>query len=196
GLVLDDKGRKMSKSKGTGVDPLDVIAGYGADALRFALSRASTGGQDVRWDDRQVEMGRNFATKLWNAARFVTMQEGEAAEGPLGGSPNLADRWLLSRLQRAVGEVTRALDELDLGAANRAAYDFVWSEFCDWYLEAAKAPLREGDGHTLRTVRHALDVLLRLLHPLMPFVTSELYAAIGRETQVALAPWPEVDEGL
>ncbi|HEX6940085.1 MAG TPA: valine--tRNA ligase [Longimicrobiales bacterium] len=196
GLVLDAEGRKMSKSKDNGVDPLDVIARYGADALRFALSRASTGGQDVRWDDRQVEMGRNFATKLWNAARFVTMQEGEAAEGPLGGSPNLADRWLLSRLQRAVGEVTRALDELDLGAANRAAYDFVWSEFCDWYLEAAKAPLREGDGHTLRTVRHALDVLLRLLHPLMPFVTSELYAAIGRETQVALAPWPEVDEGL
>ncbi len=196
GLVLDDKGRKMSKSKGTGVDPLDVIAGYGADALRFALSRASTGGQDVRWDDRQVEMGRNFATKLWNAARFVTLQEGEAAPGPLAGSPNLADRWLLSRLQRAVAEVGGALEDLDLGAANRAAYDFVWSEFCDWYLEAAKAPLREGDPHTLRTVRHALDVVLRLLHPFVPFVTSELYAALGHEEQVALAPWPEADEGL
>ncbi len=196
GLVLDAEGRKMSKSKDNGVDPLDVIAQYGADALRFALSRASTGGQDVRWDDRQVEMGRNFATKLWNAARFVTMQEGEAADGPPHGSPNLADRWLLSRLQRAVREVTRALDELDLGAANRAAYDFVWSEFCDWYLEAAKAPLRERDPHSLRTVRHGLDVVLRLLHPIMPFVTSELYAALGHEEQLAHAPWPEADEAL
>ncbi len=196
GLVLDAKGQKMSKSKNNGVDPLDIVSQYGADALRFALSRASTGGQDVRWDDRQVEMGRNFATKLWNAARFVTMQEGEAAEGPLAGSPNLADRWLLSRLQRAVSEVTQALDELDLGAANRAAYEFVWSEFCDWYLEAAKAPLREGDPHTLRTVRHALDAVLRLLHPLMPFVTSELYAALGHEEQIAHAPWPEADGSL
>jgi len=196
GLVLDAKGQKMSKSKGNGVDPLEVVDRYGADALRFALSRASTGGQDIRWDERQVEMGRNFATKLWNAARFVLMQEGEPGEGPLAGSPNLADRWLLSRLQRAVREVTRALDELDLGAANRLAYDFVWSEFCDWYLEAAKAPLREGDAHALRTVRHALDVVLRLLHPLMPFVTSELYAALGHDEQVALAPWPEADDAL
>jgi len=196
GLVLDAKGQKMSKSKNNGVDPLDVIAKYGADALRFALSRASTGGQDIRWDERQVEMGRNFATKLWNAARLVSLQEGEADAGPLGSSPNLADRWLLSRLQRAVRGVTGALDELDLGAANRLAYDFVWSEFCDWYLESAKAPLRDGDGHTLRTVRHALDVLLKLLHPLMPFVTSELYASLGHDEQLAWAPWPEVDESL
>src|SRR5690606_2238746 len=139
---------------------------------------------DIRWDERQVEMGRNFATKLWNAARLVSLQEGEADAGPLGSSPNLADRWLLSRLQRAVRGVTGALDELDLGAANRLAYDFVWSEFCDWYLESAKAPLRDGDGHTLRTVRHALDVLLKLLHPLMPFVTSELYASLGHDEQL------------
>ncbi len=202
GLVLDAKGQKMSKSKDNGVDPLEVIDAHGADALRFALSRASTGGQDVRWDDRQVEMGRNFATKLWNAARFVSLQGGEAATGPLGESPNLADRWLLSRLQRAVADVTAALDEMDLGAANRLAYEFVWSEFCDWYLEAAKAPLRESDPHTLRTIRHALEAVLKLLHPFMPFVTSELYGAVGRGSQeagapqLALAEWPTVDEEL
>ncbi|HEX7001154.1 MAG TPA: valine--tRNA ligase [Trueperaceae bacterium] len=196
GLVLDAQGRKMSKSKGNGVDPLETIDRYGADALRFAVSRASTGGQDVRWDDRLVEMGRNFATKLWNAARLVMMQEGTPHAGPLAGSPNLADRWLLSRLQRAIRDVTASLEEYDLGAANRAAYEFVWSELCDWYLEAAKAPLRAGDGHALATARHALEVVLKLLHPMMPFVTSELYQALGHADQVALAAWPEVDDEL
>ena len=196
GLVLDANGQKMSKSKGNGVDPLDTIESYGADALRFAVSRASTGGQDVRWDDRIVEMGRNFATKLWNAARLVSMQEGTPHAGSLKGSPNLADRWLLSRLQRATTEITESLEAYDLGAANRAAYEFVWSELCDWYLEAAKAPLRAGDGHSLATVNHALEVVLKLLHPMMPFVTSELYQALGHAEQVAESEWPTADDSL
>src|SRR5690606_31153363 len=133
------KGQKMSKSKNNGIDPLEVIDAYGADALRFALTRASTGAQDIRWDERQVEMGRNFATKLYNAARLVMLQA-PAANGAVGAGETraptrLADRWILSRLDGATTAIGRALDDLDLGAANRASYEFVWSEFCDWYLE-------------------------------------------------------------
>ncbi|MEZ4631293.1 MAG: valine--tRNA ligase [Deinococcales bacterium] len=142
GLVLDAEGQKMSKSKGNGVDPLEVIGQYGADALRFAMTYASTHGQDIRWDDRRVEMGRNFNNKLWNATRFAMMNlEGELSEGR---PESLADRWIMSRLQKASFEVSRQLENYDLGLANRTAYEFVWNEFCDWYLEAAKPELREG----------------------------------------------------
>ncbi|MFO7544967.1 MAG: valine--tRNA ligase [Trueperaceae bacterium] len=204
GLVLDAEGQKMSKSKGNGIDPLDVVNEYGADALRFATSHASTGGQDVRWDDRRVEMGRNFANKLWNAARFVLMSTGSAAGSTPGegeaAAPlrplRLADRWILSRLQRAVAQATEALEAYDLGAASRTLYDFAWSEFCDWYLEAAKPALRDDDAGTHATLRHVLTGIVKLLHPLMPFVTAELYQALGHDEQVALAAWPTVDEAL
>jgi valyl-tRNA synthetase len=198
GLVLDEQGQKMSKSKGNGVDPLEVIDRYGADALRFATTYASTGGQDIRWDGRRVEMGRNFGNKLWNAARFAMMNlAGELDEGP---PETLADRWILSRLQRATEEIGRLLESYDLGGATRAAYGFVWSEFCDWYLEAAKPALREdkdGKGarsrHILRTV---LSDILRLLHPLTPFITSEIYEALGHDEQLGWASWPLPDERL
>ncbi|HET8984123.1 MAG TPA: valine--tRNA ligase, partial [Trueperaceae bacterium] len=196
GLMLDAKGQKMSKSKNNGIDPLEVIEKYGADALRFALSRASTGSQDIRWDERQVEMGRNFATKLYNAARFVMMQQSQPETGIAseGRKPQrLADRWILSRLQAAVTAVSTALDALDLGAANRAAYEFVWSEFCDWYLEAAKGPLKEGDPETAATVRRVLADILKLLHPLMPFITAELHEALGEDGELALSQWPTSD---
>ncbi len=191
GLVLDADGQKMSKSKGNGVDPLAVIDRSGADALRFAMTHASTGGQDIRWDDRRVEMGRTFTNKLWNAARFAFMNLG----GPEDAGPpqRLADRWILARLARAVDTVTDRLEAFDLGAANRAAYDFVWSEFCDWYLEAAKPALHAGDARTRHVLRSTLEAILRLLHPLLPFVTSELWEALGHEEQVALAAWPEAD---
>ena len=193
GLVLDEQGQKMSKSKGNGVDPLVVIDEFGADALRFATTYASTGGQDIRWDSRRVEMGRNFGNKLWNAARFALMNlEGELDEGR---PETLADRWISSRSQRATLEVTRALESFDLGAANRAAYDFVWSEFCDWYLEAAKPALREGNARTRFVLKTALTAILKLLHPMMPFITSELYEALGHEEQLGWASWPAVDEG-
>ncbi len=190
GLVLDEHGQKMSKSKGNGVDPLEVIEESGADALRFAMTHASTGGQDVRWDPRRVDMGRTFTNKLWNAARFASLN----LDGPEDPGPpeRLADRWIVARLTRATEAVTDRLEALDLGAANRAAYDFVWSEFCDWYLEAAKPALQEGDPRTRHVLRTTLDAILRLLHPLLPFVTSELYEALGHERQVALADWPTV----
>ncbi len=204
GLVLDAKGQKMSKSKNNGIDPLEAIGEYGADALRFALTRAATGGQDVRWDDRQLAMGRNFCTKLWNAARFASLSGAFAAEaggstpGAAGGpgSANLADRWILSRLQTAVREVTASLEEFDLGAANRALYEFVWSELCDWYLEAAKPGLRASDAGTAATLAFVLRQTLKLLHPLVPFVTSELHQTLGAERQIAWEEWPVFDAAL
>ncbi|HZJ09878.1 MAG TPA: class I tRNA ligase family protein, partial [Trueperaceae bacterium] len=213
GLINDEFGQKMSKSKGNGIDPLEVIEEHGADALRFALSRYSTGTQDISWDPRSVELGRNFVTKLWNAARLVMLpadaegeqpgerrrqagEGGKAAAGAKAGERSLADRWIQSRLQRAVAVVSGALDAYDLGAANRAAHEFVWSEFCDWYLEAAKAPLRAGDPVTRATVTSVLESVLKLLHPLMPFVTSEIHAALGHPLQLALESWPQHDAGL
>lgn len=197
GLVLDEHGQKMSKSKGNGIDPLGVMDAFGADALRFAMAHTSTGGQDIRWDARRVEMGRNFSTKLWNAARFAFMNFGEAVPSTENVTPQtLADRWILSRLQRAVGEMTAHLDAFDLGAAARTAYDFVWSEFCDWYLEAAKPDLREGNAATKAVLAKTLTDILKLLHPLVPFITSELYEALGHDEQLGRANWPQVDETL
>ena len=194
GLVLDAEGQKMSKSKGNGIDPLVVMDEFGADALRFATTHASTGGQDIRWDARRVEMGRNFNNKLWNAARFAFMNlEGDIDHGM---PESLADRWIVSRLQRAVQSVTGHLEAFDIGAANRAAYDFVWSEFCDWYLEAAKPRLREGDERTRFVLKTVLTHILKLLHPLVPFITSELYEALGFKEQVGLAAWPATDDAL
>jgi valyl-tRNA synthetase len=194
GLVLDAEGQKMSKSKGNGIDPLVVIDAQGADALRFAMTHVSTGGQDIRWDDRRVEMGRNFNNKLWNATRFALLN----LEGPLdpGAPVRLADRWILSRLQRAAREVTRHLEAFDLGMANRACYDFVWSEFCDWYLEASKPALKAGDPRTRFVLREVLEAVLRLLHPLVPFITSELWETLGNEPQLALADWPRARPDL
>ncbi len=198
GLVLDAEGQKMSKSRGNGIDPLELIDRYGADALRFAMAHVSTGAQDIRWDERRVEMGRNFVNKLWNAARFTLMQVGGDAEAvSVPARPtHLADRWMLSRLQAVTREVTGHLDAYDLGLAARTIYDAVWSEFCDWYLEAAKAPLKRGDDGTKVALKTALEGLLRLLHPLVPFVTSELWEALGHDGQIGLAAWPEVDPAL
>jgi valyl-tRNA synthetase len=194
GLVLDEEGQKMSKSKGNGIDPLTVIEAYGADALRFATTLASTGGQDIRWDPRRVEMGRNFTTKLWNAARFAFMN----LDGPLDPGPpqRLADRWIVSRLQRVAREVSGQLDAFDLGLATRTLYDFVWSEFCDWYLEAAKPALREGDPRSRHTLQTTLETILGLLHPFIPFVTSELHQALAGGEQLGWRPWPEPDDAL
>src|SRR5690606_1129820 len=153
--------------------------------------------QDIRWDDRQVEMGRNFTTKLYNAFRFVQMQSADATSSTSAPPrpERLEDRWILSRLQGTITSVSSALDAFDLGAANRAAYEFVWSEFCDWYLEAAKGPLKEGDPTTAATVRWVLADILKLLQPLMPFITSELHEVLGGEGELALSAWPSSDPG-
>jgi valyl-tRNA synthetase len=205
GLVLDEKGQKMSKSKGNGIDPFDVINEYGADSLRFAMTYASTGGQDIRWDSRRVEMGRNFNNKLWNATRFAFMNLGDVSnrtvvvhEPPLQ-SPQLttlADKWIMSRLQRAIKDITHNLESYDLGLANRAAYEFVWNDFCDWYLEAAKPQLREGNAETKIGLQTVLTNILKLLHPLIPFITSEIYEAMGFSEELGYASWPVADESL
>jgi valyl-tRNA synthetase len=191
GLVLDAQGQKMSKSKGNGVDPLDVISQFGADAMRFAMAYASTGGQDIRWDERRVEMGRNFCNKLYNATRFAMMN----LDGPVdsGVPETLADRWMMSRLQQATADITEQLEVYDLGLASRRLYDFIWSEFCDWYLEAVKPALREGNARTRYVLKTVLEAIFRLLHPIMPFITSELYEAMGSAVQVGLCDWPTSD---
>ena len=194
GLVLDEKGKKMSKSKGNVVDPLELVNEYGADALRFALIHLATGGQDIRFDRRWVEMGRNFANKLWNAARFVFMnREGFEAKTD---EPTLADRWMTARLREGIANITALYDAYDLALASREVYQLVWSEFCDWYIEAAKPALRAGNAATMRGLEKTLETLLELLHPFMPFVTSEIYAALKQdpEAELALAAWPEPEE--
>ncbi|WP_022798281.1 valine--tRNA ligase [Thermus islandicus] len=192
GLVLDEKGQKMSKSKGNVIDPLEMVERYGADALRFALTYLATGGQDIRLDLRWLEMARNFANKLYNAARFVLLSR----EGFLAREdrPTLADRFMRSRLSRGIQEITALYEALDLAQAAREVYELVWSEFCDWYLEASKPALKAGNAHTLRTLEETLAALLKLLHPLMPFLTSELYQALTGKEELALEAWPEPGE--
>ena len=186
GLVLDEKGQKMSKSRGNGIDPLSVIAESGADALRFAMAHSSTGGQDIRWDSRRVEMGRNFNNKLWNAAKYVLTRD---CADDAGGELVLSDRWILSRLQRAIRDVSEAYETYDLGAASRSLYSFVWSEFCDWYLESAK--LYKDNKETHGICRRVFIVILKLLHPIIPFITSELFEVIAQNGQIALSSWPK-----
>ncbi len=207
GLYLDAKGQKMSKSKGNGIDPLELIDKYGADACRFAWDYLATGGQDIRHDERRYEQGRNFANKLYNATRFVLMNREQGAgptaqESPSSGTRNpeagtltLADRWMISRLNRGIAEITEAYEAFDLGRAARLVYELVWSEFCDWYLEAAKPALREGNQATRQTLESTLASLLKLLHPIMPFITSELYETLtGDPRQLALQDWPTAGE--
>ncbi len=203
GLLLDEKGQKMSKSKGNGIDPFNVINEYGADSLRFAMTYASTGGQDIRWDSRRVEMGRNFNNKLWNATRFAFMNLGDVAVGAIHESPlrgqkptTLADRWILSRLQRAIKDITANLESYDLGLANRAVYEFVWNDFCDWYLEAAKPQLREDNAQTKAVLQTVLLDILKLLHPMIPFITSEIYEAMGFKQELGYASWPVANESF
>ena len=192
GLILDEKGQKMSKSKNNTVDPLDLIRQYGADAVRFALSYLATGGQDIRLDYRWLDMARNFTNKLYNAARFVLISLENFV--PTSGSATLADRWITSRLRQTVAEVSGALDAFDVATAARLLYDFIWSEFCDWYLEAAKPALRAGNPITRTTLLDTINAILRLLHPLMPFLTSELYQNLTGSSELWQEAWPQVAE--
>jgi valyl-tRNA synthetase len=198
GLILDALGRKMSKSLGNGIDPLDVIEKYGADTLRFSLITGSTPGNDIRFHWDKVENTRNFANKVWNAARFVMLNLEGFEPGPLPvGELELADRWILSRLQAKITETTSLLEAYDLGEAARTVYDFVWDEFCDWYIELAKGRLYDRQQPARRAVaqavlHHVLLDLLRLLHPFMPFVTEEIYQHLpGVGESVMVDPWPQ-----
>ncbi|MAG13448.1 MAG: valine--tRNA ligase [Spirochaetales bacterium] len=188
GLVLDKDGQKMSKSRGNGIDPVSIINESGADALRFAMAYSSTGGQDIRWDGRRVEMGRNFNNKLWNAARYILSRTGTAGGAKSDESRALPDRWIASRLQSVIEKANDAYNGYELGVVVRDLYGFAWSEYCDWYLESAKLYVK--NPVTDRVCRQVFMSMLGLLHPIMPFITSELHEALGDHQQIALSDWP------
>ncbi len=195
GLVRDDKGRKMSKSLGNGVDPLEIIDQYGADALRFSLAMGVSPGNDTRFSIEKVESARNFANKVWNASRFVLMNT-QTRETIEPAALLLPDQWILSRMNKAVAEVSAHMEDGDFGMAAQKIYDFAWSEFCDWYIELAKGRLMGGDESQKRNVRavlmYVLEGLIKLLHPFMPYLTEEIYQHLpGHDGMLILAQWPE-----
>ncbi|MBI2914575.1 MAG: valine--tRNA ligase [Firmicutes bacterium] len=203
GLVRDALGRKMSKSLGTGVDPLDLISEFGADALRFTLVVGTSPGNDMRWHPEKVEASRNFANKLWNAARFVlSNQDGAPLQSLDRSRMGMPDRWILSRLNTVIGEATRHLERYDAGEYARELYDFLWSEFCDWFIEMAKPRLFGEQGEESRRQAQAvlvrtLETSLRLLHPLMPFITEDIWQRLPHQGEsIMKAPWPVQDETL
>ncbi|WP_144938790.1 valine--tRNA ligase [Paenibacillus sp. 32O-W] len=198
GLVRDAEGRKMSKSLGNGVDPLEVVEKYGADAMRFMISTGSTPGHDLRFRWERVEQARNFANKIWNASRFALMNlEGFRAEDiDLSGSLGTADRWILHRLNETARDVTRAVDHYDFGETGRLLYNFIWDDLCDWYIEFSKLSLYgqdpEAKKNTQSVLAYVLDRTLRLLHPFMPFITEEIWQHLPHEGKtITLAPWPK-----
>ena len=197
--VLDKRGRRMSKSLGNGVDPVEMIDKYGADALRFSLLRLASKGQDIRFSEDRIPESRNFANKLWNAARFVLMNAGENVSPALPGvaqNASLPERWIVSRLQRTIASVSTSLASYDFDEACAALYEFVWNEYCDWFLELAKPALQGADGPVKDAVRatllSVLETTLRLLHPLMPFVTEEIWQALPHApgASICVAPYP------
>ncbi len=200
GLVRDSQGRKMSKSLDNGVDPLEAIAEYGADVLRFTLVSGNTPGNDMRFHLERLDANRNFANKIWNAARFIQLNLVDFAWDniDLSGNLSLADRWILSRYSSLTSEVDRVIERHELGEAARMLYEFLWSEFCDWYIEMAKPRLYsdcEADKHTTRSVLiTVLSGTLQLLHPFMPFITEELWQALPHDGEsIVIAPWPQAD---
>ena len=202
GLVRDQYGKKMSKSRGNTVDPLDWIDRFGADATRFTLARGASPGSDVAVSEEWAAGARNFCNKLWNAARFALLNGADAGAAlPVPGEPehsalSTADRWILSRLAAVTVEVDGLFEQFEFGKACDALYHFAWDEFCDWYLELAKVPLAGDDAaaaaRTRAVLGHALDRLLRLIHPVMPFVTDELWTHLTGGDSVMVAPWPGV----
>ncbi len=203
GLVRDAEGRKMSKSLGNGVDPMDVIDKYGADSLRYFLSTGSSPGNDLRFYWEKVESTWNFGNKIWNASRFALMNmDGlKYDEIDLTGEKSLADKWILTRLNETIESVTKLIDAYEFGEVGRALYNFIWDDFCDWYIEMAKLPLYGEDEVQKKTTRsvlaYVLDQTLRLLHPFMPFITEEIWQHIPHEGEsITVASWPVKREDL
>ena len=200
GLVRDDQGRKMSKSLGNGIDPLEVIEKYGADALRFTLITGNAPGNDMRFYWERVEASRNFANKVWNASRFIMMniEKADVTDMELG-KLTLADRWILSKVNTLAKDMTENLDKFELGIAASKVYDFIWEEFCDWYIEMVKPRLYsdedETKGAALWTLKTVLGNALKLLHPYMPFVTEEIFTNLqDTEESIMISDWPEFKE--
>ncbi|MBP5662017.1 MAG: valine--tRNA ligase [Clostridia bacterium] len=202
GIVRDSQGRKMSKSLGNGVDPLEVIDKYGADALRFSLAAGNSPGNDMRFYWEKVEAYRNFANKIWNASRFVKMHV-DGRDLPAIGEivPEECDKWILGRYAQLVESVTKCFDQYELGIAAQNLYDFIWSEFCDWYIELTKARLYGQDENAKSTACAVLNFVLsgtlKLLHPLMPFITEEIWTSLpGTGESIMISAWPKVDPAL
>ena len=200
GLVRDSQGRKMSKSLGNGIDPLEIIDKYGADALRFTLATGNAPGNDMRFYMERVEASRNFANKIWNAARFVLMNL-EIDRRELPHAPKTEDKWILSRLNTVIRNVTDNLDSFELGVALSNIYDFVWDEVCDWYIELVKPRLYGADEESKldaqRTLVWVLADVMKLLHPFMPFITEEIYCSLPVEDEtIVTAAWPKYDPAL
>ena len=203
GLVRDNQGRKMSKSLGNGIDPLEMISQYGCDALRLNMVTGNSPGNDMRFYVERCEAMRNFANKLWNASRYVMMNLAEGAENKLPDLAKLeiADKWVLSKLNTLIGEVTENMEKYELGVAIQKIYDFVWDIYCDWYIEMTKARLFAEDMDRKQTaiqvLVYVLDSILRLLHPFMPFITEEIWQSIPHEGEALIvARWPQVKEEL
>ena len=201
GLVRDSQGRKMSKSLGNGIDPLEVIDKYGADALRMTLITGNAPGNDMRFYWERVENSRNFANKVWNASRFIMMNIEKASDlsGVTEDQLTLADKWILSKVNTLSKDVTENLDKYELGIALQKVYDFIWEEFCDWYIEMVKPRLyNEADdtkAAALWTLKHVLIQALKLLHPFMPFITEEIFCNLQEEEEtIMLSSWPLYEE--
>ena len=201
GLLRDSQGRKMSKSLGNGIDPVEVIDQYGADALRFTLVTGNSPGNDARYSEEKVAASRNFANKIWNAARFIHMNiDGKDVPCALPETLTLEDQWIVSRFNTVAKEVTENLEKFELGMAVQKLYDFLWDDFCDWYIELAKIRLNSADEAAAQGARQVLvwtlGSTLKLLHPFMPFVTEEIWQSLPHEGEALIvAPWPEYEEG-
>ena len=202
GLIRDAQGRKMSKSLGNGVDPLDIIAEYGADALRFTLVTGNSPGNDMRFSEEKVAASRNFANKIWNAARFILMNiEGKDIECTLPEKLFTSDKWILNRFNSVTAAVTENLEKFELGMAVSKLYDFIWDDFCDWYIELAKIRMNGADEQSADSARRVLvwvmSNTLRLLHPFMPYITEEIWQTLPHDGEALIvAKWPEYDEAL
>ncbi|MGX7105117.1 valine--tRNA ligase [Globicatella sanguinis] len=200
GLIRDSEGRKMSKSLGNGIDPMDVIDEFGVDALRWFLANGSAPGQDVRYSEEKLAAAWNFINKIWNASRFALMNVGEMTieDIKIGEDLTLADRWIMARLQNVIEDVTRLFDKFEFGEAGRVLYHFIWDDFCDWYIEMTKEQLQDDsrDNTTTKSILvHVLDNILKLSHPIMPFVTEEIWQQIAPAGQsIVVAKYPVVDE--
>ncbi|MGI6337508.1 MAG: valine--tRNA ligase [Eubacteriales bacterium] len=201
GLVRDSQGRKMSKSLGNGIDPLEVIDQYGADALRFTLTTGNSPGNDMRFYIERVEANRNFCNKIWNAARFVLMNL-TVDDDKLPGTLALEDKWILSKFNRVNRIVTDNLESFELGVAAQNLYDFIWDDFCDWYIELTKSRLREGgeaSESAQRVLTYILSRTMQLLHPFMPYITEEIWQALPHDESIPsimVSKWPEYDPAL
>ena len=201
GLVRDSQGRKMSKSLGNGIDPLEIIDQYGADALRMTLITGNAPGNDMRFYNERVEASRNFANKVWNASRFILMNLDEKNLTKPEKLTNPADCWILTKCNQLIKEVTDNMDKFELGIALAKIYDFMWDEFCDWYIELAKYRIyhaeedEKGANEALWTLKEVLKNSLKLLHPYMPFVTEEIYSTlVPEEESLMISPWPVYEE--